>query len=424
MELKKYRLNFFAWVVLAGVLLLRIGTSMTVPFIAIYLHFKAGVSLPVTGMIIGISYLSYSLGGFWGGFLSDRYGRQKILEISLFCYGIVFYGFGLSTGNPAIEQTSLVFVFLLLNMSAGFFRIWSDTLTQAILGDVVTSAEERITAFNFYYMFVNIGAAIGPVLGTWIGTSGTNVGFYYTGGLCWLYLLLFIFFASKAAPGLPSGINNGSRHISLKLAFSTIISDKVLRFYILGGIIAYFSYVQQEAILGTILMQRFGDTHIFAMILFVNAVVAILLQMPLVGYLLKKHVPLVIMRNGCIFFVAGLLGMAFAGSSLPTYIISQIIFTVGEILVLSISGIFIDSIAPKDLKGAYFGAMSFCNLGKCAGPVVGGSLLQDFDGGLVLAFFGVFSLLAMIFYHKSLLFYEERGLCRRGEISSENAAGL
>ena len=114
MKLKKYRLTFFAWVVLAGVLLLRIGTSMTVPFIAIYLHFKAGVSLPVTGMIIGISYLSYSLGGFWGGFLSDRYGRRKILEISLFCYGIVFYGFGLSTGNPAIEQTSLVFVFLLL----------------------------------------------------------------------------------------------------------------------------------------------------------------------------------------------------------------------------------------------------------------------------------------------------------------------
>jgi len=423
-ELKKYRLSFLAWVVLAGVLLLRIGTSMTVPFIAIYLHFKAGVSLPVTGMIIGISYLSYSLGGFWGGFLSDRYGRRKILEISLFCYGIVFYGFGLSTGNPAIEQTSLIFVFLLLNMSAGFFRIWSDTLTQAILGDVVTSAEERITAFNFYYMFVNIGAAIGPVLGTWIGTSGTNVGFYYTGGLCWLYLLLFIFFARKAAQGLPSGINNGKRHISLKLAFSTIIGDKVLRFYILGGIIAYFSYVQQEAILGTILMQRFGDTHIFAMILFVNAVVAILLQMPLVGYLLKKHVPLVIMRNGCIFFVAGLLGMGFAGDSLLLYIISQIFFTVGEILVLSISGIFIDSIAPKDLKGAYFGAMSFCNLGKCAGPVVGGSLLQDFDGSLVLAFFGVFSLLAMIFYHKSLLFYKGNVLCQQGNLSSGNTARL
>lgn len=396
-----------AWIVIIGVLMMRIGTSITVPFIAIFLYFKVGLALSMIGVIIGVSYLSYSLGGFWGGFLSDRYGRKTILKISLLCYGFVFWGFALSAYLLDLSQNIIIVAFIILNTLAGFFKNWADTLTQTILGDVTIDGEEKVLAFSCYYTFINIGNALGPVLGAWIGASGTTDGFYYTAVMCWAYLFIFIWFDKQQTMSSIAIVCSGNSGISLKASVQILLGDKILRFYTIGGIVAYFAYVQQEAILGTVLMQRFGDTEVFAIVLSVNAIIAFSLQMPLTRYLLKNYSPLILMRNGCIFLAVGLAGLGFSGDSLATYIISQVVFTLGEIFVLSIGGIFIDDIAPPAYKGTYFGVLGFQKLGKCLGPVLGGFLLQYFDGSWVLTFIGFISLSAMFFYHKSLRLYRE-----------------
>ena len=96
MKLSDYKLNPLLWTIILGVFLLRIGTSMSIPFIAIFLHFKIGINLTVTGLIVGAAYLPYIIGGFFGGVLSDKYGRQNILGISLFFYATTFFAFGVS----------------------------------------------------------------------------------------------------------------------------------------------------------------------------------------------------------------------------------------------------------------------------------------------------------------------------------------
>ncbi|MEV2406482.1 hypothetical protein ABNF38_13120, partial [Paenibacillus larvae] len=63
-----------------------------------------------------------------------------------------------------------------------------------------------------------------------------------------------------------------------------------------------------------------------------------------------------------------------------------ILFTIGEVLIFSMTDLFIDQIAIQNLKGTYFGAMGFSSFGGVIGPWLGGILFDYYgynSGGLV-----------------------------------------
>ncbi|AJQ29355.1 major facilitator superfamily MFS_1 [Pelosinus fermentans JBW45] len=391
MRINQYKFNQLVWIIIMGIFLLRIGTSMSIPFMSIYLHFTLGISLSETGLIVGASYISHTFGGFFGGVLSDKYGKRYMLGLSLFLYALTFWGFGLS-GTMPLEPSIISILFCIINIFAGLFRVWSETMAQAMLSDIVEESE-KLAVFNIRYTAVNVGAAIGPIIGAMIGVSGTMLGFYIAGALCMSYFILFMIKSKTINSVKPSGIN-----IRFSTTAKTLVDDKVLRFYIIGGIFAFLCYVQLESILGQILMQRFGHADVFTIILVVNAVTVIFLQIPLVNYYLKKYSPVYLMKVGCVFIAGGLMGTAFSGMYIPLYIINQIIFTIGEIFLFSIGGIFMDSIAPEELRGSYFGCMGFMYLGKSIGPIIGGALLQYLGSEQALCIFALISLGTICFY--------------------------
>lgn len=395
MKISEYKFQPLVWIIIVGIFFLRIGTSMSIPFLSIYLHFKIGISLSVTGLIVGASYLSYIFGGFFGGILSDRYGRRSVLGISLFLYALTFFAFGL--GGRLSDPFVVTIVFGGLNLIAGLFRIWSETIAQAMLSDIALSAE-KINVFNMRYTAANLGSAIGPILGAYIGFSGTMLGFYFAGIMCLLYFLLF----TVASQGVgQAGTSKQPATITMAETAVTLFRDKVLLYYILGGMFAFLVYVQLESTFGQIIMQRFGNAQVYTMILTTNAITVIALQIPLTKYLLKRYSSLDVMKLGCIFIAVGMVGTAFSGLSCTGYIVSQIIFTLGEIFVFSIGGVFIDEIAPEHLRGAYFGSLGFQYLGKTVGSIIGGILLQMFDSTITLCIFALISFGTIWFYSKS-----------------------
>ena len=65
--------------IIIGTLFARFATSMSIPFLAIYLTTVKGVSAGMTGAIIGTSALVGVFASFIGGNLSDRFGRKMIM---------------------------------------------------------------------------------------------------------------------------------------------------------------------------------------------------------------------------------------------------------------------------------------------------------------------------------------------------------
>jgi MFS family permease len=397
MKLSKYNFSLPIWVLLIGILLLRIGTSMSIPFLSIFLHFKVGISLPITGAIVGLSYLSYVGGGIIGGILSDKYGRGKLFGLSLIFYALTFFGFG-ATASIAGLPTLIACLFCLLNLLGGLFRIWSETLGQAMLADLVEE-EQKVAAFSLRYTAINIGGALGPALGAAIGLAGTMTGFYLTGVMCLGYFILF----TCIAKNISDKINCKSEHVTFSSAISTLLHDKALLYFIIGGLFACLLYVQHESTLGQILVQRFNNSNLFATLLVLNAATVVCFQIPLTNYCMKNtKQPLTIMMSGCLFLFLGFLGMAHAGMSYILYIASEIIFSVGEMLTFPLGAIFVDNIAPKKLRGAYFGATSFQFFGKAIGPALGGFVLQNLGGPFTLSIFATLALVTIFFYHKGL----------------------
>lgn len=395
MKISNYKFDSLIWIIIVGIFFLRLGTSMSIPFLSIYLHFKVGISLPTTGFIVGLSYLSYIFGGFFGGVLSDRYGRRLILGLSLFFYALTFFGFGLA--GSLIDPLIITIIFGILNLFAGLFRIWSETIAQAMLADIA-NPNQKLNVFNFRYTAANLGNAIGPIVGSLIGFSGTMSGFYFTGVMCIIYTMLFTISSKQVREHIKI---NKSELLTISATASTLFRDKLLMYYILGGIFSFLVYVQLESTLGQIIMQRFGNSDVYTMILVTNAITVICLQIPLTKYFLRTYNPLDLMKLGCLFIAAGLIGTAFAGLNYTAYIISQIIFTLGEIFIFSIGGVFIDDIAPAKLRGAYFGSLGFQYLGKTVGSIIGGILLQMLDGTMTLCIFAIISVGTIGFYIKS-----------------------
>jgi len=391
-NLQKYKLTPLIWAIIVGMVLLRIGTSMTIPFLAIFLHQFLHFSYAITGIIVGVSYLSYTLGGFWGGAISDKYGRKKLLNISLLCYAVTFFTFGFAATFR--EHTFIAAtVFFSINLLAGLFRIWAETLIQAMLADLA-SEDNRITVFSLRYTFANIGTAIGPIIGALIGASGKIGGFFCTGGVFVLYFCFFNLIAKKYLEVKHKQQNT----ISIAQSLSTVARDKILLYYIVGGIFCLLIYVQQEAILGQVIMERFHSIRMFSTLLFINAITIVLLQIPITSYSLSRFKITTLMQIGCLLLGLGVLILGMADLNIVIYIIGEIIFTIGEICTFSIAGIFIDSIAPKDLRGTYFGALALQFLGRAIGPCLGGLILAEFSSRTTLAIFALLAVVPLLIY--------------------------
>ena len=119
--------------------------------------------------------------------------------------------------------------------------------------------------------------------------------------------------------------------------------------------------------LTTTVSQYFANAHLFqdgvklfSYMLALNAIVVVVIQYPVIQ-ICKKYTPLVSIMVGTLFVSGGLFGFGVVESLLGVAVCT-IIFTIGEVLMFSMTDVFIDDIAVAHLKGTYFGAMGFREL--------------------------------------------------------------
>lgn len=76
----------------------------------------------------------------------------------------------------------------------------------------------------------------------------------------------------------------------------------------------------------------------------------------------------------------------------------MIVFTVGEIIIIPAEYLFIDYIAPEDMRGVYYGAQNLSNLGAALGPVLCGMALSLYAPQAMFYVLSTCIVLASVFY--------------------------
>lgn len=366
--MNKTAIHPLVYSVVIGTFFSRMSTSMSMPFLAIYLTSVKEIEPAITGMIIGISALVGVLTGFIGGHLSDRYGRKVIMLTSLSIWILVFCGFAFADS---------ILAFFICNALNGACKSFFEPSSRALMSEY-TSRDNKLKVFNMRYTAINIGVVIGPILGLQLGKSSLTIPFLVTAAMFLLYgialIILFTKYEDKKTGNqeklvaAPSSFLQSMRLISM---------DKILLFTLLGLICGVIGYSQFSSTLPQYLSNAEHFTNgvsIYGYMISLNALTVVVLQYPLlqVG---KKYSALTSIFGGIVMISISLFCLSFI-SQTWSLVLCTIIFTAGEILIFTMTDFFVDEIAPTDKKGLYFGALSFSSIGQVVGPSMGGLLLS------------------------------------------------
>ncbi|MBD0381167.1 MDR family MFS transporter [Paenibacillus sedimenti] len=369
-----------------GTVMARAASSMSLPFLAIYLSRNTSMSEIMIGIVIGMGALAGTVGGFVGGTLSDRFGRRIIMLAALFGWAFVFTGFAF---------VKLPIWFMLLNMLNGLCRSFYEPVSQALMADL-TEPAKRLKVFSMRYMAINVGVAVGPLLGAFFATMDGALPFLITGIVYFIYAVTL--YVLLSAFGIKKIEGEKKATVTFTSAWRVIRSDTTFRFYIIGGIIGAIGYSQVMVTLSQYLEHSFADgVKMFALLMSVNAIAVIAMQIPLTRWA-EKYTPLVAISVGNLMFALGDVGFAFSQTTI-LLVISMIVFTFGEILNYPAANMLIDKLAPEHMRGTYFGAQTLTNVGHFMGPWIGGFMLASYSGSTLYTVMAVITIGGTLFYH-------------------------
>lgn len=371
------------WNILLGTIFTRIASFMTIPFLALYLHSELHAEPVTIGIIIGLAPLLATVGGFFGGYLTDRFGRKLIILVTIFCWTLVFLGFALSTS---------IVIFGFLSALNGLCRSFFEPATQALMVDY-TTPEKRRRLFSVRYTAINIAAVIGPLVGVWLAAlSNPQIPFIITAIMYALYGLALVFILKKYATQATIKTMK-----SITAVFQVVFTDRKLLLLLVGGILVSVGYSQFDSTLPQFVNATLDDgVKLYSVLIAVNAIAVLILQLPL-SVISERISTIRTLILGIVFFAIGFV-LFNISESWTMFIIAMILFTIGEIFAFPMMNAVIEEIAPEDRKATYLGASQLKNLGSFMGPVLGGWLLIQFQVG-VFHIIAAITLCSIPFYY-------------------------
>lgn len=350
------------WILISGILLVRMALFMSYPFLAIYLeelHFS-----PIEiGAILGSHYFFAGISGTLGGSIADQWKPKQMIIISLLIGAISFFG---------LSQSESFLSFLFFNCTLAI----STSTFEPIVSMMITAntpKELHTYTFRCRYLAINIGAAIGPMIGILLISKGSSFSFLVTASFLIFYNLLFSLLKmdkQKKEPNLVSRSN-------IKEALSYMSNHSAFLSLIAANIFVTITYGQIFSTLPQILNQRFEESrHLYLILLTINPIIVTSVCLFFNNALSKKQ-PKDLFRIGSLLLSIAFLGFELSATNHISYIFFMILFTLAEILLIPTTSKYLFDLAPDKFKGAYLGSESSSYLGFFIGNLIGGLLLQS-----------------------------------------------
>lgn len=405
------------WILLFGSFITRGSYYMVWPFLAVILYERFGLSATEVGLILSAAALVSVLVSFIGSALSDKVGRQKMMYGAGVLYII---SFSLLAETDSVPGFALVIT--LCSIAASLWR----PLVAALIGDIIHEPQTRELAMQSLYFIVNVGCAVGPIAGVWLGLTGEQSSFYITTvAFAILLLLLWWGFAkhdfSRVGDGVngsqPSDTEAGSEDgegreespasdhkatSGMRYTLRVLAKDRLLQSLILANVICMFIFGQMDGSLVQYLSRAEVPNvlELISSMIFTNAMIIITCQFLLLK--LMAHWSLVKrIQVALVLLIASQLWMGLNPVDLFWgWIGAVVVMSLAEAVLFPTMNVHIDRIAPRHLRGAYFGASSFYEFGFALAPLGGGIVLDLLNGSWLFLGCAALTLLVMYLYSK------------------------
>jgi MFS family permease len=339
-----------------------VSRAITSPLLTLFVSDKLGLNQQDVGLLLGIAVFVATLLSLYGGYIIDRFEKRRLLVLSMASSAV---GLLLLTFAENLYLTTITLI--VTETASALFLIGS----KAILSDNLPVGQ-RAKAFSLSYTLTNIGYAVGPMLGVLIAGAFASAPFLIAAAIAF-----FSIFLMTGIPADPAKVPLAGQAQSFLKTLITLKNDRTLIMFTAGCLLSTVVHGRFTFYLSQYLLVTSNPRHtmeIMAALLACNAISVILLQYQ-VGRFLKREQLRQWIVAGTGLFILGLIGFSLA-DSLVSWCVAMFIFTLGEIIIYPAEFLFVDTLAPEELRGSYYGAQNLAALGGAVSPVICGFMLM------------------------------------------------
>ncbi len=361
-----------------------VGRAIALPYLAIFMTEKFALNQQQLGWMLGGSLAIATLFGVYAGYLADRFNKSRLLKYT--CYLMALSSLVLSLGNY------LMLAFLCLTLIEVAIVTRSIAL-KSVLAEMVEE-QQRGKIFSINYTLINLAFSLGPLLGAMAFKVEQLAPFWCSAAIALAGSALVPVGGICGGPGVKPKSTGFSKNLQV------LRQDRRLLWFTLASICSAFVFGRFiSGYLAQYLLSQGGVSYaaqVIPVILVTNAV-AVFLTQYLVGTWLKPARLFIWVCLGIGFYIAGLVGFMLADTIL-SWILATLIFTLGEVIVIPCEYLFIDSIAPAEQRGSYYGVQGLASFGVALNPILCGYLLAHGSASAMFAVLMGFAALAIVFY--------------------------
>ncbi|WP_350274519.1 MFS transporter [Kribbella sp. HUAS MG21] len=345
------------WIVSLGILVNRVGNFLPV-FIVLYLTGR-GYSAGAAGFVLGMSGLGNVAGNAIGGSLADRLGRRWTIVVSAVPTA------GLTAAVPYLGSYAvIVLVVGLIGVTSQIYR----PAAAAVLLDSVTSTQERLAAFGVFRFAMNVGAALGGVIGGLLAGTSYKELFLGNAVACLLFGVVMAVLLRDAPRTSAAQTAEEARAGGYRLA----LADRRLLRFLLMTLVGEFVYIQSTVGLPLHVTEVGLTARDFGLLIGLNGLLVLALELPLTG-LVARYRAEHVLAVGNLFIGFGLASTGLV-AGMPLLAVTVVLWTFGEMATSSVAAAYLGSLAPPRLAGRYQGLYGVAyTIGSGAGPLLGGA---------------------------------------------------
>ncbi|WP_026695160.1 MDR family MFS transporter [Peribacillus kribbensis] len=339
---------------IAETFLSRFAGGMIFPFMTIYLasHFGARTA----GLLLLINVGAGIAVSFIGGYLSDTYGRKKIMA-GAETARLAAYIIMLISNSPLYQAPLITFFMMTVNsISWGL----SGPANQAMLIDVSTPEQRRLM-YSVTYWANNLSIAIGGILG----------GFLFKDYLFELFMALVlleiavvwmvIFLMEESHAGSVRKIAPAEHIFQLIASYKTVVKDHLFIRFVLAGVLISSMEFQLTNYTGIRLSNVMESQYFFswkidglAMMGFLRSENTILVVIMVLfaskwSSIFNDKTTLII---SCFLFTIGY-GVLSYSTDIWVLVLFMVILTIGEVFRVPVEQSYTASIPPENARSAY-----------------------------------------------------------------------
>ena len=347
------------WIISLGILVNRVGNFLPV-FIVLYLT-ERGYSAGAAGLVLGVSGLGNVLGNAVGGYLADRIGRRWTIVLSAVPTA------GLTAIVPSLG--SLPAIVAVVGLIGGTSQIYRPAAA-AVLLDSVSTNQQRLAAFAVFRFAMNIGAALGGVIGGVLASTSYAELFLGNAAAC----LLFGVVVAVLLRDAPHPRSNGAeKQADQPVGYRQALADRALVRFLVMTLVGEFVYIQSTVGLPLHVSDVGLSARDFGLLIGLNGLVVLILELPTTG-VVSRYRPEYVLAIGNLLIGAGLALTGFM-NGMVLLSATVLIWTLGEMMSSSVAAAYLGSLAPPRMAGRYQGLYGVAyTIGTGAGPLIGGSV--------------------------------------------------